>query len=458
MASILELLMQQHQDELAKGKKQPVEKPIDMSLLSSLIAQTQAAHNDQQQQAAQGQNWLDRNSPEPQDALSTLATIQRVDPYYGKPAPKGVIGGLVGQILNGIGSGIAEGAGNLLKEKVNPKPNDNELILKLLGTPNTVAGAGEWHAPLRQGETIQGNGTGMAGGELSPMEAGLGMMLGQDPNTRETGGNIVQQFLTPREAKQAKAPTMRTMGVPGMEGYRQNFYLDANNNPVAVGEPWKATGLTIQMGDQQNISPATPEQKRAFGLDPKAPAVYDLKTGEVKPITVPQGPKPTEDQQKTGMYLQGMVDSYHRIERALELYGDIGKPQFTDRLGAAVGSQADPESVSGQFSKNVKSDKWQAIEQANAEFGNYALKTLTGAGQSEGEARETIKSMLPALGDPPNIQEAKRAARQTIIKSAGARAGGAAPTQPRQPVPVDPVAFKRAGKSYQEYLNAVRGQ
>ena len=455
MPNILELLLQQQ--PTGNNRNQPIYAPLDQSLIQSLIAQTANAQQNSQNQASKGQAWIDAHDiPAAELMRGSMNDVSNIQGYQARAAemakPNGFIGNALKQVVGGIASGAAQGLHNKVQNRIDPetKPNDNSLITSLLGTP-TQQGTGEWHAPLMQGETLPNTGTGLAGGKISPMTAGLAMMTGQDPNTRQTGGNIVQQFLTPRESK---SPSLHSMGVPGMEGYKQNFYLDANNNPVVVGEPWKvASGVTVNMGDQQHISPATPEQKQAFGLSPQIPAVYDRKTGEVKPINVPQGPKPTEDQQKTGMYLNGMTDSYHRIERALELYGDLSKPQTVDRLGAAIGSTAIPDSVAGQFSKNMKSEKWQAIEQANAEFGNYALKTLTGASQTESEARETVKSMLPALGDPPNVQASKRAARQTVIKAAGARAAPQAPQ-----APINPLDFKRAGKSYQEYLNAVRGR
>jgi hypothetical protein len=57
-------------------------------------------------------------------------------------------------------------------------------------------------------------------------------------------------------------PTIHTMGAPGRPGMMVNFYLDANKQPIPVGEPYKpGTGVSVNMGAPKSwIMPADAEK------------------------------------------------------------------------------------------------------------------------------------------------------------------------------------------------------
>ena len=188
-------------------------------------------------------------------------------------------------------SEIAQVSANRRQEK--QQEDSFAKLQELIGTKGTPGN--NIPIPFR-GAVLPTKGTGLrGGGSLEDFAIGLAGL--PDKTLASQGFDMITNL-----SKPTPQPALHSMGVPNKPGYKVNFYLDANNQPVPVGEPYKAdggininTGVTGAMG---NI--LTKEQKQQAGI-PEADVAQVNQSGGIN--IVKSAPALTDAQRKIGSNL-----------------------------------------------------------------------------------------------------------------------------------------------------------
>jgi len=189
-------------------------------------------------------------------------------------------------------SEIAQVSANRRQEK--QQEDSFAKLRELIGTKGTAGN--NIPIPFR-GAVMPTKGTGLMGGQITMPEFAIGLAGLPDKVLAAQGFDMITNL-----SKPTPQPALHSMGVPNKPGYKVNFYLDANNQPVPVGEPYKAdggininTGATGAMG---NI--LTPAQNKEIGLNEKDVAQVNPQ-GAISVIS--KAPALTDAQRKIGSNL-----------------------------------------------------------------------------------------------------------------------------------------------------------
>ena len=188
-------------------------------------------------------------------------------------------------------SELAQVSANRRQEK--QQEDSFAKLQELIGTKGTPGN--NIPTPFR-GAVLPTKGTGLRGGG-SLEDFAIGLAGVPDKALASQGFDMITNL-----SKPTPQPALHSMGVPNKPGYKVNFYLDANNQPVPVGEPYKAdggininTGATGAMG---NI--LTPAQNKEIGLNEKDVAQVSPQ-GAINVIS--KAPTLTDAQRKIGSNL-----------------------------------------------------------------------------------------------------------------------------------------------------------
>ena len=187
-------------------------------------------------------------------------------------------------------SEIAQVSANRRQEK--QQEDSFAKLQELIGTKGTPGN--NIPIPFR-GAVLPTKGTGLrGGGSLEDFAIGLAGL--PDKVLAAQGFDMMTNL-----AKPPPKPSLGSMGVPNKPGWKVNFYLDANNQPVPVGEPYKADSINIQTGATGAMGNIlTPEQNKAIRIPEKDVAQVD-QSGQIRIIK--PAPTLTDAQRKIGSNL-----------------------------------------------------------------------------------------------------------------------------------------------------------
>jgi hypothetical protein len=214
-------------------------------------------------------------------------------------------------------------------------------LRELIGTKGTPGN--NIPIPFR-GAVMPTKGTGLMGGQITMPEFAVGLAGLPDKALASQGFDMITNL-----SKPTPQPALHSMGVPNKPGYKVNFYLDANNQPVPVGEPYKAdggininTGATGAMG---NI--LTPEQNKAIRIPETDVAQVDP-SGKISIIK--SAPAPTDTQRKIGSNLmqekalesqiKNLTNKYDPTEITLDNTALAKLSEMQGTVGSMVGAYA----------------------------------------------------------------------------------------------------------------------
>lgn len=469
MPNILELLLQQQ--PTGNNRNQPIYAPLDQGLIQSLISQTANAQQNSQNQASKGQAWIDAHDiPAAELMRGSMNDVSNIQGYQARAAemakPNGFIGNALKQV---VGGATQQWVGNKLQEfmpKDSIQQQDNALYDKLMGQPNTIAGAGEWHAPLRQGETIQGNGTGYQGGKLSMAQVGQGLVTGaQDPHNQAAGRNMLQYGLE-QENKNFAPPTgwTRTQDgqlVPLIDATTGKPAYQAKEDYISAKDMF-INNLRNAHDElryaREDAKAATAQEryelslKRQQELDQRR---LDNEERIAKNQNFSAANALRDDYNKQATSHQNYITAYNQLGTV------FNKPNTTaadDMAGIYMFMRSlDPTST-------VREGEFASAQ--NAAGVDDRLRNLYN--QALSGNRLTLDQRLGMLSVAKGFADNAQTQINKLQQEYGGRAerygvdkrdvfgGSQAPQAPQ--APINPLDFKRAGKSYQEYLNAVRGR
>lgn len=235
-------------------------------------------------------------------------------------------------------SELAQVSANRRQEK--QQEDSFAKLQELIGTKGTSGN--NIPIPFR-GAVLPTKGTGLRGGG-SLEDFAIGLAGVPDKSLASQGFNMMTDL-----SKPTPQPALHSMGVPNKPGYKVNFYLDANNQPVPVGEPYKAdggininTGATGAMG---NI--LTPAQNKEIGLNEKDVAQVNPQ-GAISVIS--KAPTPTDTQRKIGSNLmqekaiesqiKDLTNKYDPTEITLDNTALAKLSEMQGAVGSMVGAYA----------------------------------------------------------------------------------------------------------------------
>jgi hypothetical protein len=361
--------------------------------------------------------------------IENLLSGQSVQPRQAAQAPMD-IGSLMSFISQGQaqapqlpqpeqGRGGGADIGSILQlfhmyKQSKDKSKAQEYMRQLLGTP----GQERIPTPLLNAKDAV-PGTGMLGGKMTLPEFAAGLVGSPDEAAQNAGFQMYQDMAKPRTKTQT---SIHSMGAPGKDGYKVNFYLDENNQPVPVGEPYKeGAGVTINTGDTgKMMEPASSADKAAWGIPNDVPATRNNKTGEVQahPKAV------SEDQAKSGMF-------YGSLDRAIKSMDSVMKNGNTtdiesnlkDFVGDTVSSI--PTGITQNIGNAMKSGNRQLFDQARAEAITAVVHSMSGSGFSVEEQQLKANMIVPRWGDRPEAIDAKLNTMKGIESDLARRAGPA---------------------------------
>lgn len=236
-------------------------------------------------------------------------------------------------------SELAQVSANRRQEK--QQEDSFAKLRELIGTKGTPGN--NIPIPFR-GAVMPTKGTGVMGGQITMPEFAVGLAGLPDKVLASQGFNMMSDL-----AKPPAKPTLGSMGVPNKPGWKVNFYLDANNQPVPVGEPYKAdggininTGATGAMGNL-----LTREQKIQAGI-PEADVAQVNQSGGIS--IVKSAPAPTDAQRKIGSNLmqekalesqiKNLTNKYDPTEITLDNTALAKLSEMQGTVGSMVGAYA----------------------------------------------------------------------------------------------------------------------
>jgi hypothetical protein len=230
-------------------------------------------------------------------------------------------------------SEIAQVSANRRQEK--QQEDSFAKLRELIGTKGTPGN--NIPIPFR-GAVMPTKGTGLMGGQITMPEFAVGLAGLPDKVLASQGFNMMSDLAKP----QAK-PTLHSMGAPNKPGYKINFYLDDNNQPVPVGEPYKVdggininTGATGAMGNL-----LTKEQKQQAGI-PEGDVAQFSQNGGISIIK--SAATPTDTQRKIGsglmqeQALEGQIKNLTKKYDPTEITLDNTILSNASEMQGAVGS------------------------------------------------------------------------------------------------------------------------
>jgi hypothetical protein len=295
-------------------------------------------------------------------------------------------------------SELAQASANRRQEK--QQEDSFAKLQELIGTKGTPGN--NIPIPFR-GAVLPTKGTGLrGGGSLEDFAIGLAGL--PDKALASQGFDMITNL-----SKPTPQPALHSMGAPNKPGYKVNFYLDANNQPVPVGEPYKAdggininTGATGAMG---NI--LTPEQNKAIRIPEKDVAQVDP-SGKISIIRSAPAPVELKDWQRKDLdFATRMIEA--------------------DKILSKVGTNYSPAAVkAARFLENVPfvddlayanlDTNDQKVLQAQLQLLNSVLRPESGAVIGDTEFSTGERQYFPRPNDPQELLDQKAAARKTAIE------------------------------------------
>jgi len=295
-------------------------------------------------------------------------------------------------------SEIAQASANRRQEK--QQEDSFAKLQELIGTKGTPGN--NIPIPFR-GAVLPTKGTGLrGGGSLEDFAIGLAGL--PDKVLAAQGFDMITNL-----SKPTPQPALHSMGVPNKPGWKVNFYLDANNQPVPVGEPYKAdggininTGATGAMG---NI--LTPAQNKKIGLNEKDVAQVSPQ-GAINVISKAPAPVELKDWQRKDL------DFVTRMMQADKVLSEVGTNYDPAYVKAARYVENTP--ILGDIANAAISENDQRVLQAQRQFLNSVLRPESGAVIGDVEFASGVKQYFPQPNESKKIQEQKANARRTAIE------------------------------------------
>ena len=295
-------------------------------------------------------------------------------------------------------SELAQVSANRRQEK--QQEDSFAKLQELIGTKGTPGN--NIPTPFR-GAVLPTKGTGLRGGG-SLEDFAIGLAGVPDKALASQGFDMITNL-----SKPTPQPALHSMGVPNKPGWKVNFYLDANNQPVPVGEPYKAdggininTGATGAMG---NI--LTPEQNKAIRIPEKDVAQVDP-SGKISIIRSAPAPVELKDWQRKNL------DFATRMIEADEVLSKIGTNYDPAYVKAARYVENTP--ILGDIANAAISENDQRVLQAQRQLLNSVLRPESGAVIGDVEFASGVKQYFPQPSDSKEVLIQKANARKTAIE------------------------------------------
>jgi len=294
-------------------------------------------------------------------------------------------------------SEIAQVSANRRQEK--QQEDSFAKLQELIGTKGTPGN--NIPTPFR-GAVLPTKGTGLrGGGSLEDFAIGLAGL--PDKVLAAQGFDMITNLSKP----QAK-PTLHSMGVPNKPGYKVNFYLDANNQPVPVGEPYKADGgININTGAGSMGNLLSEEQKIQANIPVKDVAQFN-QSGGISIVKPAPAPVELKDWQRKDL------DFVTRMMQADKVLSEVGTNYDPAYVKAARYVENTP--ILGDIANAAISENDQRVLQAQRQFLNSVLRPESGAVIGDVEFASGVKQYFPQPNDSKKIQEQKANARRTAIE------------------------------------------
>lgn len=294
-------------------------------------------------------------------------------------------------------SEIAQVSANRRQEK--QQEDSFAKLQELIGTKGTPGN--NIPIPFR-GAVLPTKGTGLrGGGSLEDFAIGLAGL--PDKVLAAQGFDMITNLSKP----QAK-PTLHSMGVPNKPGWKVNFYLDANNQPVPVGEPYKADGgIYIDNGSGSMGNLLSEEQKIKANIPVKDVAQFN-QSGGISIVKSAPAPVELKDWQRKDL------DFVTRMMQADKVLSEVGTDYDPAYVKAARYVENTP--ILGDIANAAISENDQRVLQAQRQFLNSVLRPESGAVIGDVEFASGVKQYFPQPNESKKIQEQKANARRTAIE------------------------------------------
>jgi len=301
-------------------------------------------------------------------------------------------------------SEIAQVSANRRQEK--QQEDSFAKLQELIGTKGTPGN--NIPIPFR-GAVLPTKGTGLrGGGSLEDFAIGLAGL--PDKVLASQGFDMITNL-----SKPPAKPTLGSMGVPNKPGWKVNFYLDANNQPVPVGDPYKAdggininTGATGAMG---NI--LTPAQNKEIGLNEKDVAQVNPQGGI---SVISKAPAPTDAQRKIGsglmqeQALEGQIKNLTKKYDPTEITLDNTILSNVSEMQGAVGSML------GAYAKqNMSPEAQDYLRLMDTWIENYG-RNVSGGAITKEEYPTWRRQYFAQPGDDKEQIAKKEASRKEYMK------------------------------------------
>ncbi len=332
-------------------------------------------------------------------------------------------------------SEIAQVSANRRQEK--QQEDSFAKLQELIGTKGTPGN--NIPIPFR-GAVLPTKGTGLrGGGSLEDFAIGLAGL--PDKVLAAQGFDMMTNLSKP----QAK-PTLHSMGAPNKPGYKVNFYLDDNNQPVPVGEPYKAdggininTGATGAMGNL-----LTKEQKQQAGI-PEADVAQVNQSGGINIVKSAPAPVELKDWQRKDL------DFATRMIKADKILSEVGTNYSPAAVKAARFLENVPFVDDLAYANLDTND--QKVLQAQLQLLNSVLRPESGAVIGDTEFSTGERQYFPRPNDPQELLDQKAAARKTAIE--GLLLGIPKEFYPKDYGSYSPSSTGNSNLSHTDYLKSI---
>jgi hypothetical protein len=294
-------------------------------------------------------------------------------------------------------SEIAQVSANRRQEK--QQEDSFAKLQELIGTKGTPGN--NIPTPFR-GAVLPTKGTGLrGGGSLEDFAIGLAGL--PDKVLASQGFDMITNLSKP----QAK-PTLHSMGVPNKPGYKVNFYLDDNNQPVPVGEPYKADGgINIHTGAGSMDNLLSEDQKIKANIPVKDVAQFNS-SGGISIIKPAPAPVELKDWQRKDL------DFATRMIKADKILSEVGTNYSPAAVKAARFLENVPFVDDLAYANLDTND--QKVLQAQLQLLNSVLRPESGAVIGDTEFSTGERQYFPRPNDPQELLDQKAAARKTAIE------------------------------------------
>ncbi len=333
-------------------------------------------------------------------------------------------------------SEIAQVSANRRQEK--QQEDSFAKLRELIGTKGTAGN--NIPIPFR-GAVMPTKGTGLMGGQITMPEFAIGLAGLPDKVLASQGFDMITNL-----SKPTPQPALHSMGVPNKPGYKVNFYLDANNQPVPVGEPYKAdggininTGATGAMG---NI--LTPAQNKEIGLNEKDVAQVNPQGG-ISVISKAPAPVELKDWQRKDL------DFATRMIKADKILSEVGTNYSPAAVKAARFLENVPFVDDLAYANLDTND--QKVLQAQLQLLNSVLRPESGAVIGDTEFSTGERQYFPRPNDPQELLDQKAAARKTAIE--GLLLGIPKEFYPKDYGSYSPSSTGNSNLSHTDYLKSI---